>query len=120
MCLEIENSSTENGAHAQQWTCNPQARGMLWIKAYDGNWHITNYGSGNVLEVEDSSTRNGARVQQWDKSDTGGIVKCCGLTRQPNGRSIKQAACGSGRTRSAAGTPHSRKGRRTGADLPCP
>ena len=42
------------------------------------------------------------------------------MTGQPDGRSIKQAVCGSGRIRSAAGTPRSRRGRRTGVDLPCP
>ncbi|MCF3182588.1 RICIN domain-containing protein [Streptomyces polychromogenes] len=66
-CLEIENSSTENGAHAQQWDCNGQP-GADWEWEYVGpgqQFFIKNVHSGKCLEVENGSKANGATVQQW-------------------------------------------------------
>ncbi|WP_162688908.1 MULTISPECIES: RICIN domain-containing protein [unclassified Streptomyces] len=66
-CLEIENSSTANGANAQQWTCVFQG-GANW-RIFQGGapteWWIINEKSGKCLEVENGWTHNGAPVQQW-------------------------------------------------------
>ncbi|MEU4730576.1 RICIN domain-containing protein [Streptomyces sp. NPDC023588] len=66
-CLEISNSSTANGARAQQWDCNGQA-GSNWsmADAGGGTYYLVNAHSGKCLEIENSSTANGARAQQWD------------------------------------------------------
>ncbi|MFD6878449.1 MULTISPECIES: RICIN domain-containing protein [unclassified Streptomyces] len=66
-CLEIENSSTANGANAQQWMCVGQ-RGAAWRFVDLGNWTygIVSAKSGKCLEVENGSKVNGAQVQQWD------------------------------------------------------
>ncbi|MFI1586164.1 RICIN domain-containing protein [Embleya sp. NPDC020630] len=67
MCLEIENSSTANGARAQIWSCAGQ-RGSYWYSRSVGSgyYEIRNSNSGKCLEIENSSTYNGARAQQWD------------------------------------------------------
>lgn len=70
-CLEIENSSTANGARAQQWDCKGQD-GAEWYWEWVGpgqQFRIINAHSGKCLEVADSRTDNGARVQQWDCVD---------------------------------------------------
>ncbi|MET9701146.1 RICIN domain-containing protein [Streptomyces sp. NPDC006529] len=66
-CLEIENSSTANGANAQQWMCVGQ-RGAVWrfVELGDWNYAIVNVNSGKCLEVENGWNDNGAQVQQWD------------------------------------------------------
>jgi serine protease len=66
-CLEIENSSTSNGARAQQWDCLGQA-GMYWriVDVGSGYYHIVSNSSNKCLEIENSSYSNGARAQQWD------------------------------------------------------
>ena len=68
-CLEIENSSWNNGARAQQWDCLGQP-GMYWL-IYEnpqgsGTFRVVNYASRKCLEIENSSYNNGARAQQWD------------------------------------------------------
>lgn len=65
-CLEIENSSTSNGARAQIWNCNGQA-GALWRfnRNSDGSYYLVNNKSGKCLEIADSRTDNGAPAQQW-------------------------------------------------------
>ncbi len=67
-CLEIDGSSTNNGARAQQWECKGQA-GADWVMkpAPGGRYvNIVNKNSGKCLEVADSRTDAGAPVQQWD------------------------------------------------------
>ncbi|UNO38819.1 RICIN domain-containing protein [Streptomyces sp. MST-110588] len=66
-CLEIENSSKQNGARAQQWDCNGQAGSGWRLQDLGGGaWYIINAHSGKCLEIENSSASNGARAQQWD------------------------------------------------------
>ncbi|MFI0914197.1 RICIN domain-containing protein [Streptomyces abikoensis] len=68
-CLEIVNSSVENGARAQQWSCNGQP-GAGWLVKPDGtDYRIVNANSGKCLEIENSRTDNGAPAQQWDCVD---------------------------------------------------
>ncbi|MEU5051357.1 RICIN domain-containing protein [Streptomyces sp. NPDC021096] len=64
-CLEIDNSSDENGARAQQWGCGNQT-GNLWYLDHVVNevYMIRNY-SDKCLEISDSRTDNGAPAQQW-------------------------------------------------------
>ncbi|MEU1286731.1 RICIN domain-containing protein [Kitasatospora sp. NPDC005856] len=65
-CLEITNSSTANGARAQQWECKGQAGSKWqWQSAGDGFYNVVNVHSGKCLEIENSSTANGAAAQQW-------------------------------------------------------
>ncbi|MFD9378475.1 RICIN domain-containing protein [Streptomyces sp. NPDC059999] len=66
-CLEIVNSSKDNGAVAQQWTCGAQA-GAKWEyrpTATAGLYQIVNVNSGKCLEIVNSSKENGARAQQY-------------------------------------------------------
>ncbi|MER7771784.1 RICIN domain-containing protein [Kitasatospora sp. NPDC096140] len=67
-CLEVENSSTQNGARVQLWDCHNQP-GSYWRfgDVAGTNYHyLVNDHSGKCLEIEDSSLSNGARAQQWD------------------------------------------------------
>lgn len=66
LCLEVENSSTANGARVQQWSCSSR-RGDDWypVRQSNGLYKIVNKNSGKCLEVENSNGYNGARVQQW-------------------------------------------------------
>jgi len=68
-CLEIENSSANSGAQAQQWDCVGQ-RGMyfqIWENPPgSGNFKLTSLYTRKCLEIEGSSYSNGARAQQWD------------------------------------------------------
>ncbi|MFC5721996.1 RICIN domain-containing protein [Streptomyces gamaensis] len=66
LCLEVENSSRNDGAQVQQWECRGQ-RGTEWSiqDAGDGYVHIINKNSGKALEIENSSKNDGARAQQW-------------------------------------------------------
>ncbi|MGW1072874.1 RICIN domain-containing protein [Streptomyces sp. NPDC002537] len=73
-CLEIDGSSTKNGAKAQQWTCKGQ-KGAFWkaVKVTEGDgyqpsnaeYQIVNVNSGKCLEIADSRKDVGAPVQQW-------------------------------------------------------
>ncbi|MEV7730451.1 RICIN domain-containing protein [Streptomyces sp. NPDC087917] len=66
-CLEITNSSKDNGALAQQWTCGSQG-GAQWEyrpTATAGVYQIVNVSSGKCLEITNSSKDNGARAQQY-------------------------------------------------------
>ncbi|GGU42871.1 hypothetical protein GCM10010289_74540 [Streptomyces violascens] len=64
-CLEVDNSSTNDGARVQQWDCKGQA-GSKWemTRTDDGALQIINSNSGKCLEVADARTDNGAPVQQ--------------------------------------------------------
>ncbi|MFD7013509.1 RICIN domain-containing protein [Streptomyces sp. NPDC059928] len=66
-CLEINNSSKDDGAAAQQWACNGQV-GAIWQfhpTATAGVYEIVNANSGKCLEISNSNTANGAHAQQW-------------------------------------------------------
>ncbi|MEU1673385.1 RICIN domain-containing protein [Streptomyces roseifaciens] len=69
-CLEIDGSSTRNGALAQQWDCKGQAGAQWQIRPDDGSSFnsvsVINANSGKCLEVADSRKDNGAPIQQWD------------------------------------------------------
>ncbi|AXB42309.1 RICIN domain-containing protein [Amycolatopsis albispora] len=65
-CLEIENSTLDNGGQAQQWSCANIAT-MRWTAVpVDGIWfRLINANSGKCLEIENSSFDNGGNAQQW-------------------------------------------------------
>ncbi|MEU1372120.1 RICIN domain-containing protein [Streptomyces triculaminicus] len=66
-CLEIEDSSTDNGARAQQWDCRGQ-EGSIFHRIDVGpgdQFMLVNRLSGKCLEVADSRNDNGAPIQQW-------------------------------------------------------
>ncbi|WP_331447379.1 RICIN domain-containing protein [Streptomyces xanthochromogenes] len=66
-CLEIDSSSKDDGAVAQQWACNGQA-GAQWQfrpTTTAGVYEIVNANSGKCLEIANSNTADGARAQQW-------------------------------------------------------
>ncbi|MEV6954155.1 RICIN domain-containing protein [Streptomyces sp. NPDC051183] len=66
-CLEIVNSSKDNGADAQQWSCGSQPGAKWEFRATTtaGVYEIVNANSGKCLEIVNSSKDNGARAQQW-------------------------------------------------------
>ncbi|OLZ64969.1 hypothetical protein AV521_34010 [Streptomyces sp. IMTB 2501] len=70
-CLEIPGGHDENGAPAQQWTCNG-GDNQKWTgtqRTYgDGTvgWLYTNDESGKCLEVADWSGSAGAALRVWD------------------------------------------------------
>ncbi|MGW0515807.1 RICIN domain-containing protein [Crossiella sp. NPDC003009] len=72
-CLEIADSSTANGARAQQWDCDGRAGGQIWTIAYTSGSTFplrrgsleNGFVSTRCLEIADSSKANGARAQQW-------------------------------------------------------
>ncbi|WP_053665317.1 RICIN domain-containing protein [Streptomyces sp. MMG1121] len=69
-CLEIENSSQDNGARAQGWGCSGQ-QGAKWAFIWNGSnggsseWFWIVNSSGKCLEIADSRMDNGAPAQQW-------------------------------------------------------
>ncbi|MFD4925297.1 RICIN domain-containing protein [Streptomyces goshikiensis] len=70
-CLEITNSSKDNSALAQQWTCGAQASAQWEFRpsATTGVYQIVNVNSGKCLEIINSSKDNGARAQQYTCKD---------------------------------------------------
>ncbi|MER5733524.1 RICIN domain-containing protein [Streptomyces sp. NPDC002138] len=84
-CLEITDSSKENSAPAQQWSCGAQP-GAKWEfrpTATAGVYQIVNVNSGKCLEIINSSKDNGARAQQYTCYDIPTMqwtIKQAGLT----------------------------------------
>ncbi|MFG2182656.1 RICIN domain-containing protein [Streptomyces abikoensis] len=65
-CLEIDNSSDENGATAQQWDCGNQFGNFWYIDHLVNETFMIRNRSGKCLEIADSRTDNGAPAQQWN------------------------------------------------------
>ncbi|MCX5016639.1 RICIN domain-containing protein [Streptomyces sp. NBC_00555] len=65
-CLEIRRDSTENGATANQWTCNNSPT-QQWKTTSPTGWGtIVNANSGLCLEIRRDATGNGATANQWE------------------------------------------------------
>ncbi|WP_431777041.1 RICIN domain-containing protein [Streptomyces cucumeris] len=65
-CLEIRRDSTENGATANQWTCNNSPT-QQWKTTNPTGWGtIVNANSGLCLEIRRDATGNGATANQWE------------------------------------------------------
>ncbi|MFD5384039.1 RICIN domain-containing protein [Streptomyces sp. NPDC127074] len=73
LCLEIRGDSTENGAWANQWTCNGSDT-QKWELRYVTSDYVTihNKNSGKCLEIRGDSKVDGATANQWtcNGSDT--------------------------------------------------
>lgn len=90
-CLEIENSSRDNGAHAQQWSCVGQ-EGAVWYaeQVANGGWpapvrlRIRNYYSNKCLVIENSSNSNGAGAVLWDCNGQAGSLWSANVGQQTN------------------------------------
>ncbi|HEX5685820.1 MAG TPA: RICIN domain-containing protein [Ideonella sp.] len=67
LCLDIAGASPDNGAKAQQSTCDKKATSQNFeiIGDAGGSYRITNINSGKALDIADRSLANGARAQQW-------------------------------------------------------
>ncbi|WP_411118345.1 RICIN domain-containing protein [Streptomyces sp. 058-1L] len=64
-CLEIRRDSVEDGATANQWTCNNSAT-QQWKTTNPGGWGtIVNVNSGKCLEIRRDSVQTGATANQW-------------------------------------------------------
>ncbi|MFD5697077.1 RICIN domain-containing protein [Streptomyces lasiicapitis] len=91
-CLEIADSSSANGARAQQWSCNGQDAArwrMSWVNSERVYFKLVNKATGKCLEIENSSKANGARAQQWAcKSGVQGQI----WGRGSNGRLVNAAS----------------------------
>ncbi|AWZ18175.1 RICIN domain-containing protein [Streptomyces sp. ICC1] len=95
-CLEIENSSTANGAKAQQWTCVGQS-GAYWKTVPAGSpaeFWIVNAKSGKCLEVENGWKHNGAPVQQWTCTPGVKHQLWMGAGPRPGGAAIMNSGTG--------------------------
>ncbi|WP_030773802.1 MULTISPECIES: RICIN domain-containing protein [unclassified Streptomyces] len=69
-CLEIRRDSTENGATANQWTCNNSPT-QQWKTTNPTGWGtIVNANSGLCLEIRRDATGNGATANQWKCNDS--------------------------------------------------
>ncbi|WP_405787240.1 RICIN domain-containing protein [Streptomyces sp. NBC_00029] len=65
MCLEIRRSSGDDGATANQWTCN-NSSSQKWIIANPtGVTTVVSMDSGKCLEIRRDSVEDGATANQW-------------------------------------------------------
>lgn len=65
MCLEIRRSAGEDGATANQWTCN-NSSSQKWIIANPTGWtNIVSMDSCKCLEFRGDSIDDGATANQW-------------------------------------------------------
>ncbi|MCX4852090.1 RICIN domain-containing protein [Streptomyces sp. NBC_00893] len=71
-CLEVRHDSVQDGATANQWTCNKSAT-QRWKTTNPGGWGtVVNANSGKCLEIRHDSVQTGATANQWacNKSST--------------------------------------------------
>ncbi|MFE9566795.1 RICIN domain-containing protein [Streptomyces sp. NPDC006487] len=65
LCLEIRGDAVEDGATANQWTCN-NSRTQRWTTTNPGGWGtIVNVNSGKCLEIRGDAVEDGATANQW-------------------------------------------------------
>ncbi|MEJ8645379.1 RICIN domain-containing protein [Streptomyces sp. MS1.HAVA.3] len=72
MCLEIRRDAVEDGAAANQWTCNNSPT-QKWDTTNPTGWTtIVNVNSGKCLEIRRDAVEDGAGANQWtcNKSPT--------------------------------------------------
>ncbi|MDX3380701.1 family 43 glycosylhydrolase [Streptomyces niveiscabiei] len=65
-CLDVNGSSSADGANVQQWTCTGGA-GQKWRveDLGDDTSRLVNVASGKVLDTADCSAADGADLRQW-------------------------------------------------------
>ncbi len=75
-CLDVNNSSPDNGAKVQQWDCN-NTNAQNWELFYVGSgprfrdqagnyYALRNVNSKKCLDIYGAATHNGARITQWE------------------------------------------------------
>jgi hypothetical protein len=65
-CLDVNQSSTSDGAKVQQWTCNGSgAQTFTFADRGGGIYGIVNANSGKCLDVSGGGRSNGTAIQQW-------------------------------------------------------
>lgn len=68
LCLDVRDGSKSDWAVVQQWTCNKNARSMLWY-IQPGDWpgmfKVRNFNSDRCLDVKGGSWAEGAQLQQY-------------------------------------------------------
>ncbi|GAA0297501.1 hypothetical protein GCM10010302_40170 [Streptomyces polychromogenes] len=65
MCLEIRRSAGEDGATANQWTCN-NSSSQKWTTTNPGGWTtLVHMDSRKCLEIRADSVEDGASANQW-------------------------------------------------------
>ncbi|MET9607016.1 RICIN domain-containing protein [Streptomyces sp. NPDC006512] len=72
MCLEIRRSAGEDGATANQWTCN-NSSSQKWTTTNPGGWTtLVHMDSGKCLEIRGDSRDDGASANQWTCNGSSG------------------------------------------------
>lgn len=65
-CIDVDSSSTADGAKVQQWDCNGTNAQKFHISpTSDGYFKIINVNSGKGLDIKEVSTAENAVVHQW-------------------------------------------------------
>ncbi len=73
-CLEVENSSTQDGARLRQMPCNfSNIQKFRLVERPNGNW-IQNLVTGKCLVAQDNGKDNGTRVVQATCGDRGSLL----------------------------------------------
>jgi hypothetical protein len=73
-CLEVENSSQQDGARLRQMPCNfSNIQKFRLVERPNGNW-IQNLTSGKCLVAQDNGTNNGTKLVQATCGDKGSFL----------------------------------------------
>lgn len=73
LCLDVRDGSKSDWAVVQQWTCNKNARSMLWYIEpgdFPGMFKVRNFNSGRCLDVKGGSSAENAQLQQYHCNST--------------------------------------------------
>jgi len=68
LCLDVRDGSKSDSAVVQQWTCNKNARSMLWYVEpgdFPGMFKVRNFNSDKCLDVKGGSWGEGVQLQQY-------------------------------------------------------
>ncbi len=73
LCLDVFDGSKNDWAVVQQWTCNKNARSMLWYVQpgdFPGMFKVQNFNSDRCLDVKGGSSAEFAQLQQYHCNST--------------------------------------------------
>ncbi len=73
LCLDVLDGSKSDWAVVQQWTCNKNARSMLWYVEsgdFPGMFKVRNFNSDRCLDVKGGSSAEYAQLQQYHCTST--------------------------------------------------
>jgi hypothetical protein len=68
LCLDVRDGSKSDWAVVQQWTCDKNARSMLWYVEpgdFTGMFKVRNFNSDRCLDVKGGSSEEWAQLQQY-------------------------------------------------------